>query len=725
MHKFTTRIQQLIAGTLAAFLVVAFPLPYSASIASAESADPTAESTPAAADPSSQTTATSTDGSLEAAAPTDSGSSESTDTVQQPTSDPNNSAAEPAVTPSSDTPDLTSAPSQDPAAATVQSAPSPQENTTTADQSLKNVRKPRGADAQTYHYNTTTGLWENDYYTWNPATGQTAPRTPQTYSYNPSTGMWDTTTWRYDAPTGKYVANTTSVVAEPMLQVAKSATTGNGQTSLTVSENNNTFDLFYNASISNTLSSGATSGNALLIGNTSAGNATTGDASVIANIINLLQSSANLSGANTTVFTSNIVGNVQGDILIDPSILAQLQPSSDTTSGDIALNTANNGSITNDIQLAAKSGDATISDNTSAGNASSGDATAIANVVNLINSVIASGQSFIGVVNIYGNLEGNILVPQDFINSLIASNTPGYGTTSVNATDNQTITNDVIAAAKSGNATVSGNTSAGNATSGNAATNITVLNLTGKQVIADNSLLVFVNVLGTWVGLIMDAPQGSTAAAFGGDVAETSNTGAINGNTTTNQLIANNILASAATGDATVNHNTKAGTATSGNASTAVNLANITNSQFSLNGWFGILFINVLGSWLGNFGVKLPPTTPANSDAGTTANGINEIKVFRFIPSTGAQKTSQMATYAAPSTGNGTTTNATVPVTAVLAAAHIASDGMGSKALNISSSQSADTSHNFAIAAAIVALGLSLYAIDLYSTIRKRHGMNV
>src|SRR5581483_7237633 len=65
--------------------------------------------------------------------------------------------------------------------------------------------KPQGPDANTYTYNTATGMWENDYYIWNPATGQTTPKTTQTYSYNPATGHWDTTDWIYDPAQGAYV----------------------------------------------------------------------------------------------------------------------------------------------------------------------------------------------------------------------------------------------------------------------------------------------------------------------------------------------------------------------------------------------------------------------------------------------------------------------------------------------------------------------------------------
>jgi len=46
---------------------------------------------------------------------------------------------------------------------------------------------PTGADAKTYTYNTETKLWENDYYTWNPITKQTKPKSTPAYSWNPTT----------------------------------------------------------------------------------------------------------------------------------------------------------------------------------------------------------------------------------------------------------------------------------------------------------------------------------------------------------------------------------------------------------------------------------------------------------------------------------------------------------------------------------------------------------
>jgi hypothetical protein len=340
-------------------------------------------------------------------------------------------------------------------------------------------------------------------------------------------------------------------------------------------------------------------------------------------------------------FEANINGDVNGNLIIDPAAIqpaSSTTPLNGTTPSGLALNVTTNEAINNDINLAAASGDATVSKNTSAGNATSGTAQAVANVVNLLNSLVSSKQSFVGVININGNFKGNILVPQNFLDTLLASNAPHQTisvptaslTTTVN--NNQTITNNVTSAATSGTATVAENTGAGSATSGSAKTNVTLFDLTGDHVLASNTLLVFVNVLGKWVGVIMDAPVGTTAAALGGGVVASGPT-ALAADVTNNQTITNNINVAATTGDATVDHNTKAGNATSGNADTAVNLLNIANSDFSLSGWFGILFINVFGNWYGSFGVA-PPPVKTIPKSGTSAKIPSQHQTFKFVPAT-------------------------------------------------------------------------------------------
>lgn len=617
--------------------------------------------------------------------------SQSSAVTTTPTDPSSSTPPVPASTPAPTTP----TPTPDPTPAPTTPAPAAP---TTPPATTPGPTSPTGADAKKYTYNPATGLYENDYYTWNPVTKQTSPKVTPTYSFNPTTGLWDTTKWVYDAPSGKYVPNvvetpatppTSQQVASPSLSPSALLNGGSGSGINTTgpnsnnnisntTNNNGTFNLFYNAAISNNISQNAVSGNALLTGNTTAGNATTGDAQNIANLVNLLQSTwSPLANGKLTTFNATIAGNVNGDLVVDPGAINNTGPNSSnstngTTNNKLTVTAQGTGSINNNVNLNSQSGNATVAGNTTGGNATSGNATAMANIINAISSSIAAGKSFIGNINITGNLNGDILLPQNVLDSLIASSGPGStnttnnttnNTINANLTNNQNINNNVNATAGTGTATVGDNTTGGNATSGAAQTKVNILNLTGKTVVGKDAILVFVNVLGKWTGLIMNAPAGSTSAALGGGL--TSNTGPDSTNTsnnttnnnvdltaTNNGTINNNVNVNSQSGNADVSHNTKGGNATSGNATSSVNIANLNDSNLSFSDWFGVLFINVFGSWNGSFGVNTSagdaPAAPASPAVASTSSVSPAI--MKFVSKAAGPGASKKVAYAAVST---------------------------------------------------------------------------
>ena len=585
------------------------------------------------------------------------------------------------------------------------------------------VHTPTGSDAAMFTYQCdgpNTGDWTNAYYLYDPATNSRTQLYSPNYGYSCTSGIWSMDSWDYSAGQHQYFLDristpapagfATNCLVAPAANVpglADSTTansfaapnaTGPGSNNTTNLGINNSTNLTNatNATVNNGTTAVATSGNALVLGNTTGGSATSGNTSDQANVINLLQSSSNVlgSGQHVTTFTANINGDVNGDLLFDPSTLGSLQNASGTTniSNNLTVNNSTNATLNNTIDLNAASGNAGVIGNTTGGDATSGSAQAIANVMNYINSAVTAGQSFIGTININGNLNGDILLPPDLINQLIASNVPTVNVNipapnstntnnttvnnnvTVNNTNNEGINNTVNSNATSGQASVSGNTSGGNATSGSATTHVTAFNLTGSTVIGQNDILVFVNVLGTWVGMIVNAPAGSTAAELGGGI--TRNTTVDNNatlNNTNNFGINNNINVAAKSGDATVTRNTKGGNASTGNADTAVNLLNVEGSTLDLSNWFGILFINVFGTWHGSFGVntaagdpiaRSQPTASAPT-SNSAATATLPAQVFRFAPRTGAAST---FTSASGGNGNITPDNLTSPHSAVLAA---------------------------------------------------------
>lgn len=402
------------------------------------------------------------------------------------------------------------------------------------------------------------------------------------------------------------------------------------------------------AAISNSIGSHATSGNASASQNTTVDDVQSGNAAALATIVNLLQSNVNLNGAQPMTFIQDITGTVSGDLIVDPAVIAAVGTQTNlfnTTNANPTVDASTQASITNAINIDAASGNANAHQNTTVGDLQTGSANSVANVVNLINSSINSGQSFIGMVNIYGNLQGNILVPEAFVNSILGTGThaPTTNGAIVTTDNNASVVNNINTTAQSGTASATDNTTIGTVSTGQAATNVTILNLTSNQTVGKNALLVFVNVLGNWVGLIMDAPAGTTSASLGGGIStqSTSNPNALNANN--NYQINNAITTASRTGNANATENTTVGDVRSGDASSSVNLLNILNSQISLSDWFGILFINVFGSWNGNFGVQTAAITLPNegnsSVSGSTGSNNNyasppsQRAVFRFIPS--------------------------------------------------------------------------------------------
>jgi hypothetical protein len=414
----------------------------------------------------------------------------------------------------------------------------------------------------------------------------------------------------------------TDVATTPVVSTNNSANSNNAVASPTQGSDTAAAVDGNNTTVTNQTTSAAQSGNASVSQSSTASNATSGSAQTIATALNILSSSTDVQNNNLNTSVTDISGNNNNqNVVIDPTTTEGSADSQDN--GETEVNTANSGTINNNLTLGAASGDATVSDNRVGGSATTGNASVDANLINITNSDLSSGQYYIGVVNIYGDLTGNILLSPDFVSQLLAENpTLLSGDTNAANTVTQTVNNTINASATSGNAIVGNNWDGGNASSGNASTSVDALNLANDDITGNNALLVFINVLGTWEGVIIGAPSGATTAEYGDAtsndaVASAATSPDSEGQATlasdTNEEINNTINATATTGNAAVDQNGIGGNAQSGNAEVSVNLLNILNSDVSLSGWFGVLFINVFGNWSGDFGIVTPPTTAVST----------------------------------------------------------------------------------------------------------------
>ena len=627
--------------------------------------------------------------------------------INSPTPTPTPVPSEPpAVTPiPSATPEPTLSPSvlATPEPASPTPTPSPSPEATPSPASTRGAEPVCHGSAPDFVFDNATGKWipaAMDSFTCDKASGYfLSPK----YYVDTRTGWYRTMPSTGIAPVGsltgvqilhtvlgdvavgspEYKAAVAMGIITPTGQLATTTGTGsssNNQTGITGS-NQSWFDFTSLVNVINVLGSKAASGDATAQDNTKVGSVTTGTVNVVANLINLLASAWSWSHGNLNFFMSNIFGNQTGDIHLQPNSsqaggggLGQSASTVSTGSGSnngttlsqndqLNVNAKSSGSITNEVDLSAASGNAVARNNTQSGDVTTGNVTAQANIINLISSFISSGDSFFGIMNIFGNLNGDILFPDGFLNGLLPgspapggtaaqADTTGAGSqnqvgvsnnasTLATGSSTQAFNNRIDTNARSGNVATDGNTVAGSATTGAATTAGSLFNLSNTSVFGDNAVLVMVNVLGHWMGRIMTIPGGTTQSALltGNAKVAQNDTGSGSTNTTTtsndrsariNQAavgsITNDVKVNAASGDATAQDNTKVGDVTSGTAKATSSVANIMNSALNIKHWFGVLVINVFGGWIGSVnentsaGSVAPLMVPAE---GLAPSGLN------------------------------------------------------------------------------------------------------
>ncbi|HEY1835832.1 MAG TPA: hypothetical protein VGG13_03355 [Candidatus Saccharimonadales bacterium] len=476
-----------------------------------------------------------------------------------------------------------------------------------------------------------------------PTTTTTAPQTTTTNAPDNGQGQsTPSTSGSTTAGQGTSPENAPYTSPDPTTNApaaSDSATTPANPTNQTGTSNPNSTSTQANdngQAVNTTTISTAQSGDVSAQGNlSSVGNATSGTASSTDTQVTTLNSSTTLDNpGGLQTFTFNINGNHVGNILLSPAAFLQSSAATATQSPENAsVTNQTNSTITNTIDLSAQSGNVSVEGNLgTVGNATSGSATTELNLINMIESTVSDKQAFVGMVNINGNLKGNLLLPKSAIDSLLPSQPNASTSTSATSTtttdNNLNVNNNVTLNAQSGNVSVEGNGSAGNATSGSAATGLKLYNLTNSQIVGGNVLLVFVNVEGSWVGMLMNAPAGTTSAALGGGITKDTSTAASSNTTTsTTETINNNVNLSSNSGNVAAKGNGKVGNSTSGNASANADVVNILGSQVDLSGWLGVLVINVNGSWNGSLEiqpaqvtihVKAPPTHHMTTHSATT-----------------------------------------------------------------------------------------------------------
>ncbi|OGG23647.1 hypothetical protein A3A79_00365 [Candidatus Gottesmanbacteria bacterium RIFCSPLOWO2_01_FULL_43_11b] len=452
------------------------------------------------------------------------------------------------------------------------------------------------------------------------------------------------------------------------------ANTGNGSDStntgsVVLADTNNTFQN-NSATVVSDVDGESNTGDNDSSGNVGNTTINTGDANTSGTLITAVNT--NVDGIMVSEF--NVIDDHVGDIILDfnsgcisgcggdTAIINSGNGSDSTNTGTADITNADNTFQTNDatvlngMVLDSNSGDNTGDKNTGGDTTiTTGDANISANLLTFANNNL-SGDVIYSVVNIYGDLLGDIIFPEsEFTNccgtSATLANT-GNGsdstnTTDVNLTNTDTsvqnnvaiIENNLDMEATSGDNSTSKNTGGNNSiTTGDTSIDAQVVNVANTNIDGGNWWLVLVNEAGNWIGHILGA-DGSYAGSVGtefevneageitvtnsGNGSGSTNTGTVNQDTSNTTIqnntahVVNNVTLDANTGGNSASKNTGGNsTIETGDANIVANIVNFVNNNIIGGGKLFVTVINVFGSWTGNFlppGFQKPAAQAANN----------------------------------------------------------------------------------------------------------------
>ena len=261
--------------------------------------------------------------------------------------------------------------------------------------------------------------------------------------------------------------------------------------------------------------------------------------------------------------------------------------------------------LSNNISSYANTGNNTINTTNYGDQAviNTGNAYSIVSLLNKVNFTIINSTIHIVSINIFGSLNGNIILP-DFVQNASCAT---CGVT-LAASNSATVVNNVDSEAISGQNSIYGN---GSINTGDAASLVNNLNIVNANFINTTVQGLFINLVGNWDGNFIgwnafDPESGGATLMFYSAGPLLSGTGACpscaSGDVEiyNSAYVENNVTSLASSGGNTINGN---GNINTGGAFSSISLINFINANFINSiGFFG--FLNIFGDWTGDIGGK-------------------------------------------------------------------------------------------------------------------------
>lgn len=350
----------------------------------------------------------------------------------------------------------------------------------------------------------------------------------------------------------------------------------------------------------------------------------TGNANVGTTVVNF----ANTNQATVKVKEFNILDDQRGDIVldftdaevIDPNVVnskngaGSTNQATSTTQGTEVVGQFNQADLGNAIVVNANTGDNKANYNTD-GNVvlETGDANVVVNVINFLNNNLSTaGEVLVGVVNVVGNLIGDIILPQNEAankgNGAGSTNEASLTqtqTTTLEQTNRAHIQNSFEVNANTGeNKTNYGTAGSASTQTGSLNVNVETATIANQNTAGEEPIyVVLVNKLGQWTGQILGVETSSINEGNGAGSTNQVSLTQESTNTTTqvnSATVNNNIVINANTGGNEANYTTGGDVSVkTGDVNVAANVVNFLNNNFSGRKII-ITIVNVLGSWVGN-----------------------------------------------------------------------------------------------------------------------------
>lgn len=377
----------------------------------------------------------------------------------------------------------------------------------------------------------------------------------------------------------------------------------------------------------------------------------TGDALALVNLLNLLNT--NIVGSNFEVLFLDLLGGGSEDVNLNElwQQLLEMQGSSElrlvgeTSSSalSILIQNLNQASLENIVNVEAKTGENSANEN--GGNAAvlTGDATALANVVNFVNTNIVGSQFFLGVINILGLYGGNIILPRpERFNQEGLSGQNGNGVIFENQNSVET-SDSVTATSDSGLNEANDNFGNSLITTGDATAVANSFSLLNLNIQRNNWFFLIINNLGSWTGRLFgwgtsssseDPTQGPAIYKIGFDepideiAADQDGSPFLSFQNQNQANVRNEIATSALTGSNQASGNSGGAEIRTGKTLSLANLFNLVNLNI-LGGRFFIGLANILNGWSGNVIFAYPDTqiSISGGSAETTPGVVLEYSV--------------------------------------------------------------------------------------------------